>query len=604
MTIYKAPLDNYRFLLNDVLNFGQLTALPGFEEATEDLVDAILEEGGKLCENELHPLNEVGDREGSVWENGVVRTPTGFKEAYDLYCQSGWVGLTHSPDYGGQGLPATLGTVMAEMISSANASFGMFPGLSEGAIHALDLHATEELKQLYLPPMIEGRWSGTMNLTEPQCGTDLGLIKTRAEPQEDGSYAITGTKIYISAGEHDLTENIIHLVLARLPDAPPGVKGISLFVVPKFLPKQEGDSWVPGQRNGVKCLSIEKKMGIHASPTCVMAFEDATGWLVGTPHKGMRAMFTMMNAARLGVGMQGLGVSEIAYQNAAAFAKDRLQGRALKGAAEPDKPADPIIVHPDVRKNLLTMRAFTEGARALALWTGINLDIAQRHPDPAKRQEADDLVSLLTPIVKAYLTDMGLESANLGMQVHGGAGYVKDYGVEQFMRDVRIALIYEGTNGIQAMDLIGRKMPMHMGRLLRRFFHPVQEYLEANMENPGLLPFLGPYARYFGKLQQATAVVAQKALTNPNEAGAAATDYLRLFALVAMGYMWLLMVQKAQAKLADMNNEGTDGDPAFYQAKIETARFFFDRMLPEAEFRFRALMAGAEPVMGLEQEAF
>ena len=600
MTTYKAPLDDYRFLLNDVLDFDQLSALPGFEDATPDVVDAILEEGAKLCENELHPLNEVGDREGCTWDNGVVRTPKGFKQAYDLYCDGGWNGLTHPTRYGGQGLPQTLGSIMAEMISAANTSFGMFPGLNEGAIHALDAHADNSIKDLYLPKMVEGRWSGTMNLTEPHCGTDLGLIKTKAVPRDDGSYAISGTKIYISAGEHDLTENIVHLVLAKLPDAPPGVKGISLFVVPKYLPKEQDGDWIAGERNGVRCLSLEKKMGIHASPTCVMNYEDAKGWLVGAPHKGLRAMFTMMNAARLGVGIQGLGLGEIAYQNAAAFSHERLQGRALKGTAHPDKDADPIIVHPDVRKNLLTMRAFTEGARALALWTGINLDIAHNHPDAEKRQEADDLVSLLTPVIKAYLTDMGFEAANLGVQIHGGHGYIKDYGVEQFVRDSRIALIYEGTNGIQAMDLVGRKLPMHMGRLLRRFFHPVQQYLEQPMENPALAQFAAPLARYFSKLQQATAVIAQKGLSDADEAGAAATDYLRLFALVAMGYMWLRIVEASQAKLAD----GANGDAPKYEAKVQTARFFFERMLPEAEYRFRSLMAGAESIMSMPEDAF
>ena len=600
MTTYKAPLEDIRFILNDVVGFGQLAELPGFEDATDDIVSAILEEGAKLCENELHPINEIGDRVGSQWDNGIVRTPEGFKHAYDTYCEGGWLGLAQSPDYGGQGMPHTLATVMAEMMCSANMSFAMWPGLSEGAIHAIDAHGSDELRAQYLPKMIEGQWTGTMCLTEPHCGTDLGLIKTKATPEEDGAYRVTGTKIYISCGEHDFTENIIHLVLARLPDAPAGIKGISLFLVPRNLPRQDGDELVAGENNGVKCLSIEHKMGINASPTCVMSFEGAKGWLVGQPHKGMRAMFTMMNAARLGVGMQGLGIGEVAYQNAAAYAHDRLQMRALKGAAYPDKPADPIIVHPDVRKNLLTMRAFVEGARALAYWTGVNYDIAHKHPDADTRQAADDLVGLLTPIVKAYMTDMGLEAANLGMQVHGGAGYIKDYGVEQFMRDARIALIYEGTNGIQAMDLVGRKLPSHAGRLLRRFFHPVLADIEQGMSNPDIAEFAGQLARPFGKLQQATAHLAQKGLANPEEAGAAATDYLRMFALTAMGYMYLKIAEAAQKHLKD----GANGNAEFYENKLKLARFFYAKMLPEAEFRFRSLMAGSTPIMAMAEDAF
>ncbi len=600
MTTYQAPLEDMRFVLNEVIHAEKLAELPGYEEATPDIVDAILEEGAKLAANELHPLNAKGDAIGAQYENGVVRMPPGFKEAYDLYAEGGWGGLCQPADYGGQGMPQLLGVIFSEMVTAANMAFGMVPGLTEGAMHAIEAHADDALKSLYLPKMTAGAWSGTMNLTEPQCGTDLGLIRSKAIPQEDGSYAISGTKIYISAGEQDMTENIIHLVLARLPDAPPGIRGISLFLVPKFLPKEESGDWVPGPRNGVQCLSIEEKMGIHASPTCVMEYTDAKGWLVGEPHKGMRAMFTMMNAARLGVGMQGLGIAEVAYQNAVTFAKDRLQGRALTGAKYPDKPADPILVHADVRKTLLRIRAFTEGARALAYWTAYNIDLYHRHPEEEAREAANDLVSLLTPVIKAYMTDMGLEATNLGMQVHGGAGYVRDYGVEQFMRDARIALIYEGTNGIQALDLVGRKLPMHTGRLLRRFFHPVSAYIEANMETEALAEFLPGFARFFGKLQQATAIVAQKGLSNPDEAGAAATDYLRLFALVAMGFMWLRMIEAAQAAL----DAGANGKADFYERKIALGRFFMNRMLPEAEASFRAVMAGSKDIMALPEEAF
>ena len=493
-------------------------------------------------------------------------------------------------------MPVLLNTVMQEMICSANMSFGMYPGLSQGAYEALHQFGTDEQKQTYLPKLIEGVWSGTMNLTEPHCGTDLGLIKTKAVPNDDGSYQITGTKIFISAGEHDLTENIVHLVLAKLPDAPEGARGISLFVVPKFLPKEDGSA---GERNGVRCGSIEHKMGIHANSTCVMNFDDAWGQLVGEPHKGLKAMFVMMNAARLGVGMQGLGICEVAYQNGLAYAKDRLQMRSLTGTKAPDKPADPIIVHPDVRRMLLKSKAVTEAGRALAYWTGMNLDIAEHHPDEAERQKADDLVALLTPIVKAYLTDMGTEIGNECMQVYGGHGYIAEWGMEQYVRDARIAQIYEGTNGIQALDLVGRKMGQGFGRLLRRFFHPVQDFITDNQMNEELQEFVFPLAKAFAKLQQSTAIIAQKGLKNPDEAGAASSDYLRQFALVALAYMWCLMVKAAKEKL-----ESGEGDKDFYEAKIQTAHFFMQRMLPEADGRFKMVMAGADTLMQMKAEAF
>ncbi|MAZ76939.1 MAG: acyl-CoA dehydrogenase [Micavibrio sp.] len=592
MPIYQAPLENIKFILNDVLNAETLTEIPGYEEATPELVEQILEEGAKLCENVLFPINQSGDEEGCGFDNGEVTTPKGFKEAYQEFTEGGWCSVSGDPEYGGMGLPQLVNTVMQEMICSANFSFGMYPGLSQGCYEAIHHYGTDEQKDTYLPKLLTGEWSGTMCLTEPHCGTDLGLIKTKAVDNSDGSYDITGTKIFISAGEHDLTENIIHLVLARLPDAPEGVKGISLFVVPKFLPEDMS-------RNPIDCGSIEHKMGIKASSTCVMNMDNAKGWLVGAPHKGLRAMFTMMNAARLGVAMQGLGIAEVAYQNGLAYAKDRLQMRALDGAKYPDKPADPIIVHPDVRRMLLTSKAFCEGSRALSYWVGMNLDISLKHPDEAERQKADDLVALLTPIIKAYQTDMGFEISSLSMQIHGGHGYIAEYGVEQYARDARIAMIYEGTNGIQALDLVGRKMGAHMGRYLRRFFHPVSEFIEENQENTELQEFLFPLAKSFAKLQQSTAIIAQKGLKDPNEAGAASVDYLRQFALVAMGYMWIQMVQAAQKKLS----EGTDS-ASFYEAKIKTARFFFTRMLPEADWHFKAIMAGADSLMELDEDQF
>lgn len=602
MPVYEAPLDDIRFVLNDLWNVEELSKLPGYEEtASPELVDQILEEGAKVCQEVLFPLNMSGDEEGCTIKEGVVKTPKGFKEAYDLFTESGWCGVACDPQYGGMGLPQTINFVMQELICSSNMSFGMYPGLSAGTYDAIYLHGTQEQKDLYLPKIVEGKWSGTMNLTEPHCGTDLGLIKTKAEniEGEDDAYAITGQKIFISAGEHDLTENIVHLVLARLPDAPEGVRGISLFVVPKFLPKEENGDWVPGERNSVTCASIEHKMGIKASSTCVMVFEGAKGWLVGEAHKGLKAMFTMMNTARLGVAQQGLGIAEVAYQNALAYAKDRLQMRALDGAKEPDKPADPIIVHPDVRRMLLIGKAFTEGARALVLWTGMHLDKAEKSEDEHEKQASEDFVALLTPILKAYFTDMGFDVASLAMQVHGGAGYIWEYGVEQYTRDARIAMIYEGTNGIQALDLVGRKMGQNFGRNLRRFFHPVSQFIEDNQANEKMAEFIFPLAKAFAKLQQSTALVAQRGLKDPVEAGAASTDYLRQFALVAMAYVWALMAQKAMEKL-----ESGEGDKAFYESKLHTARFFMTRMLPEGDARFKMVMAGAEPLMAMPADGF
>ena len=596
MPVYNAPIDDIKFVLHDVLKAESLSKLPGYEEVSVDLIDSIIEEGGKICEEVLFPLNQSGDQEGCTYKDGEVTTPSGFKEAYKTFSEGGWCGLSGDPDFGGMGMPVLLNTVMQEMICSSNFSFGMYPGLSQGCYEALHHFGTDEQKAAYLSRLLSGEWSGTMCLTEPHCGTDLGLIKTKADPQDDGSHKITGTKIFISAGEHDLTDNIIHLVLAKLPDAPEGVRGISLFVVPKFIPNEAGDA---GERNAAVCGSIEHKMGIHANSTCVMNFDDATGWLVGEKHKGLKAMFTMMNAARLGVAMQGLGIGEVAYQNGLAYAKDRLQMRSLTGTKAPDKPADPIIVHPDVRRMLLIGKAFTEGARALSYWCGMNLDIADKHPDAQERKKADDLVALLTPIAKAYQTDMGSEVANLAMQILGGHGYIAEWGVEQYVRDARIAQIYEGTNGIQALDLVGRKMGQSFGRLLRRFFHPVMGFIEENQMDENLQEFVLPLAKAFAKLQQSTAMVAQRGLKNPDEAGAASVDYLRQFSLVAMAYMWCLMVQAAQEKLAK-----DEGNKEFLETKLHTARFFMTRMLPEADARFKMVMAGADSLMAMDEAAF
>jgi 3-(methylsulfanyl)propanoyl-CoA dehydrogenase len=594
MPAYTAPLDDIRFVLFDLLKAETLAELPGFADATQDLVEAVLEEAGKFAANELQPINHSGDEEGCRYENGTVTTPKGFKEAYAKFIEGGWTGLPCDPEFGGQGLPKVINFAVEEMICSANLSFGMYPGLSNGAYNALALHGTPDQKATYLPKLVSGTWSGTMCLTEPHCGTDLGLIKTKAEPDQGGSYKLTGTKIFISAGEHDLTENIVHLVLARLPDAPAGIRGISLFVCPKFIPNTSGE---PGPRNAVRCGSIEHKMGIKASATCVMNFDGAAAWLVGQPNKGMSAMFTMMNAARLAVGMQGLGIAEAAYQGAVTYAKDRLQMRSLSGAKFPDKPADPIIVHPDVRRMLLTMRALTEGCRALSYWVGMELDISHHHPDEKRRQEADDLVALLTPVVKSFLTDHGFNAANLGVQVFGGHGYIREWGMEQLIRDARITQIYEGTNGIQGLDLVGRKLSQGMGRLLRRFFHPVGAYLEAAAEKAEMAEFVLPSMKAFAKLQQATGWLAQAGLKNPEEAGAAATDYLRLFALTALAYMW--------CRMAEIALEKKDGDKAqFYEAKLVCARFFMARLLPETNTLFTTLTSGSQTLMALPAEAF
>jgi alkylation response protein AidB-like acyl-CoA dehydrogenase len=594
MAIYKAPLRDIRFVLNEVL--ADCEPLPGDEEFTAETVDAVLEAAAQMAEEVLQPLNRPGDEEGSRLENGVVRTPKGWKEAYQAFCEGGWVGMPCAVEDGGQGMPRLLHNMAKEILCSANLAFGMFPGLSNGAYAAIRAHANDTLKRGYLPRLATGEWTGTMCLTEPQCGTDLGLIRTKAVPRGDGSYSITGTKIFISCGDHDFTDNIIHLVLAKLPDAPEGTRGISLFLVPKRLPTADGK---PGVHNNVTTGALEHKMGIKASPTCVLNFDNSVGWLVGGKHKGMRCMFTMMNEARLSVGIQGLGLAEVAYQNARDYAKERTQGRSVTGAKDPAKSADPIIVHPDVRRNLLSIRSFTEGARALGAWVGRLLDESEKHPDAARREAADDLVQLLTPVVKAYFTDQGFNATVTAQQVYGGHGYIREHGVEQFVRDARIAQIYEGTNGIQALDLVGRKLPMHMGRLLRRFFHPVDLFIQQNGADPKLAEFVMPLAKAFARLQQATAQLAERGLKDPEEAVSGATDYLRLFGHVVMAYLWSRIVKLAQAKIAG------GGDPdGFYASKVMTARFFMERTLPETDALFRTVLAGRRSLMEMPAEAF
>ncbi|TDI61344.1 MAG: acyl-CoA dehydrogenase [Alphaproteobacteria bacterium] len=596
MTIYNAPIQDHMFMMFDVLGVDKHSNIPGFEDLTPDLTNAVLEEAGKLASEVLHPLNQSGDEQGCTWDNGVVTTPDGFKEAYKLYCQSGWQSLTSSPDYGGQGLPQTLGLAVSEMMIASNWGFGMYPGLTKGATEAIAAHASDELKDTYLPKMMSGEWSGTMNLTEPHCGTDLGLLRTKAEPQGDGTFKVTGTKIFISAGEHDLTENIIHLVLAKIPGGPEGSRGISLFIVPKFILDADGN---PGERNGVSCGSLEKKMGIHSNSTCVMNYDDAVGYLVGEEHKGLLAMFTMMNEARLGVGMQGLAIAEVAYQNAAVYTNERLQGRAISGKKNEDGPADPIIVHPDVRRMMMTSRAFTEGARGLALWMGLQVDLLQRHPDEDVREKAEDLVGLLTPVIKAYFTDMGVEVTSLSQQCYGGHGYIREHGMEQFARDARIAPIYEGTNGIQAMDLVGRKLGAKNGAAVQAFMALVQDNVAANADNDQLAPLAKGLGNALQHLQQATMWMMQNGMTNPDNAGAGAVDYLRIMALVGMGHVWLMQAQTAAEKLA----EGGANEP-YMKNKLITARFFFERMLPDTIAHLAKLEAGAESTMALKAEAF
>jgi acyl-CoA dehydrogenase len=596
MPIYKAPVEDVNFLLNDVFQIDRYDNLAGFSDASADIREAILGEAAKLAEEVLQPLNRVGDLEGCTRHgDGSVTTPKGFKEAFRQVAEGGWLGLSAPAEYGGQGLPVTLSQAVNEFQISANMAFSMYGGLTMGATAALIVHGSPEQKKTYVPKMVAGQWAGTMNLTEPHCGTDLGLLRTKAVRQADGSFKISGTKIFISAGEHDLAENIIHLVLARIEGAPAGIKGVSLFVVPKFLVNADGSI---GARNGVVCGSIEHKMGIHGNSTCVMNYDNATGWLIGEENKGMQGMFVMMNEARLGVAVQGLAQSEVAYQNAVAYARERLQGRALTGAKAPDKPADPIIVHPDVRRTLLTIKAFNEAARAMVLWTALKSDVAHRSSDPKDRQEADDHMGLMTPVLKGFLTDTGFANAVMAQQMYGGHGYIAEQGMEQFVRDARIAMIYEGANGIQALDLVGRKLPRDGGRAVMAFFAEVGAFAKEHGADEAMKPYVAPLSTAVGHLQQATMWLMQNALAKPDNAGAAATDYLQLFGLTALGYMWARMAQVALAKIA------ASGTTPYLSTKLVTGRFYMERMLPETAVHLARIQTGCATTMELAAEAF
>jgi alkylation response protein AidB-like acyl-CoA dehydrogenase len=590
MPDYKAPTEDMLYVLGELLQVEEtLATLPGREAVSSSLMNEVLQEAGRFCAAVVQPLNRPGDEAGCRLEEGAVITPPGFVEAYATFAEGGWPALSQDPAYGGQGLPRALQVLLDEMLSSANFSFGLFPGLTRGAAEALQQHGSEVLKETYLPKLIEGRWTGAMALTEAQAGTDLGLLRTKAESSEDGSYRVTGSKIFISAGDHDLAENIIHLVLARLPDAPPGVKGISLFLVPKFLPDAEG---APGLRNAISVGSLEHKMGIRASPTCVMHYDGATGWLVGQPHRGLNAMFTMMNAERLFVGIQGLGIAEAAYQGAVAYARQRLQGRAPGVASGSPQP---LLVHPDIRRMLLTIRSFTEAGRALAVWLAVEMEKAARHPDPSKRMEAEGLVSLLTPVVKAAFTDLGFEAAVLGQQVFGGHGYIREWGMEQLVRDARIAQIYEGTNGVQAMDLAGRKLALNEGALPRRFFELVRATV-ASANLPGSTAYTAPLATALNRLEAVTTLLVEQSKSDATAAGAAATEYLRLMALVALGWMWARMA----LQVLELRE---DAQPR-HSAKLVVARFFMERLLPQSLSLEAAILAGPSTLMALDAEEF
>jgi 3-(methylsulfanyl)propanoyl-CoA dehydrogenase len=597
MTVYQAPQRDMQFVMDEVLDFpAHYASLPGCDVVTQDLVSAIREGGAKFATNILAPLNPTGDQQGCRWQDGVVTTPEGFKEACRQFCDAGWPGLTHASEYGGQGLPTTVGIMFTEMMSGANVSWSVILAANSGALETLNTWGTKAQKDTYMNKIVSGEWSGTMCLTESHCGTDLGLLRTKAEPNADGSYRVTGTKIFISEGEHDKYENIVHIVLARLPDAPAGVKGISLFLVPKFIPNAEGEK---GERNSVYCGSIEHKMGLHASPTCVMNFEGAQGHLVGPPNKGLNCMFTFMNNARLSTAVQGMVHAEVAFQKSLAYAKDRLQMRALSGPKNPELPADPIIVHPDVRRMLLTQKAYAEGGRMLNYYIAKLLDVIERSSDDDAKKEADDTLGLLTPIAKAFLTETGFESANLGLQCFGGHGYIKEWGVEQNVRDSRISCLYEGTTGVQALDLLGRKILMTQGGRLRNFTKKIHTFCEENKNNNGLSEFVEELAIHNKEWLELVVHIGGAAEKNPEEVGAASVDFLMYSGLVVLAYFWAQAVVCAQKAL----REGTTEED-FYQAKIKTARFFFKRLLPKTRGYVATLKEGADSLMDLDAEHF
>ena len=592
MPSYTAPLKDQQFLLHEVLKVSD-AGIPGYDELDRDFTGAVLEEAGKIASEVLQPLNPVGDRQGCTLENGVVRTPDGFKAAYDQLREGGWMGLDADPDYGGQGMPFLLSSAVGEMFVSANMAFNMYQGLTHGAYSAIHTHGSDEQKAMYLPNMVEGRWSGTMNLTEPHCGTDLGLIRTKAEPQDDGSYSITGSKIWISAGEHDLSENIIHLVLAKAPGGGEGTKGISLFSVPKFMVNADGSL---GERNAVSCGGLEEKMGIHGNATCVMNYDGAKGFLVGELHKGMRAMFTMMNEARLGVGVQGLAQGSVAYQNALGFARDRLQGRDVTGVKNPDGPADPIIVHPDVRRGLMDQKSFVEGGRAFMYWGAMLIDQAHRAEDA----DAEALISLLTPVIKGFLTDKGFETTVLAQQTLGGSGFTREWGIEQFVRDARITMIYEGTNGIQSLDLVGRKLAQNGGKTVMAFFDMVKTFIKENEDDADLKDgFLDPLKAASKDLQAAAMFFMQNGMKNPNAALAGSYDFMLLFGHVCLGLMWARMAKAARAAL-----DAETSDAAFYESKLATGRYYMARQLPATATHLARIQSGADPVMALDASGF